>query len=250
MADQGWVKDERGNVVGRVNAWKPHENHRYVDQLGNCGTCGKNRWHAEHFNGDGQAAALAMEQHRQSVIARNEFVRNLKPGDPVLVVDDHPSSDLQGMTGNVVAVEDQGPNRPRIVTVKFRHKTVAIKSQWLQAVPLPEPPPKFTSQEEADRWLEDTAREMGIKVEPDVPRFTSPEEADEWMRRQQGEPYVPPSWQSTGDKLVDDLAFAVGASTQPLKMAMLKNRRGQHPQMVILDEAQMATDDDIVDPYA
>lgn len=250
-------------------AWRPHENHRYSESFGKCGTCGKDRWHPEHFNGDGEAARLAMESFRKYKTDLADWLSKLAVGAPVQVKDDHPTQAMQGMVGNVTAIQRE-MHKPDIVTVRFRDREVAVKSQWLVPPPLPEPPPRFASQEEADQWLEDTAKEMGIRTEPIVPKFSSPEEADEWMRRQQGEPYVPPSWQPDSDpdseldqrifallqksiKPMNDVgrAAAFGTTAHQALEATMKKVRGPHPQMVILDEAaQMTTDDDVIDPYA
>lgn len=261
MADATIWYDSDGKPLQR-NARGGFDPHRYQEQLGKC-VCGKDRWHPEHFNGDGAAAKVAMEDHRR----RNDYIRSwlqgLTVGAPVQVKDDHPSSDLAGMVGNVTAIEREA-HKPAIVTVRFKHREVSVKSQWLMPPPLPDKPPKFASQEEADRWLEDTAKEMGIRTEPVVPRFNTPEEADEWMRRQQGEPYVPPGWVPDPDPDGDDARLlkllqqaippgqAIITQGGSLTRATLRNAiKGAQVRGVYYDEAAAITsDDDVIDPYA
>lgn len=92
--------------------------------------------------------------------------------------------------------------------------------------------PQFDSQEAADQWLEDRAKEMGVQTEPTVPFFISPEEAEEWLERQAGEPYVPKMWKTSdgtmlgsGDtvkSIVDEAVEFAKATVDAMNDAILK----------------------------
>lgn len=213
----------------------PAGNHRYDELYGHCSVCGRDRYQVEHFNGDAEAAKLALDRHTTQQRERERWVRELTVGQPVMVGDDYPTPAMQGMVGQVVELTT-GPQGAKYAQVKFPNAfgQYAIALKWLVAVPLPEPPPKFTSQDEADRWLEDTAKEMGLRTERRVPHFSSPEEAEEWMERQAGEPFVPPSWLAGPADTIDARMFRL------LQQAIVpaSGRRGPSHSLVILDEVQ------------
>jgi hypothetical protein len=228
--------------------------HRYQESLGKC-VCGLDRWHEAHFNGDRAAAGAAFESHKRQVDEKASWQRTLAPGMSVMISEDHPANDLAGQVGQVMS-RSKGE-----IEVKTPSRQVHVKIQWVCPVPLPEPPPRFASQEEADRWLEDAAREMGLKTDPDVPQFATQAEADEWLEAQQRlktrDPYVPPTWrwdQQPNNGNVEwvmpdgTIRRATAAYAQHVQQLVGQQRtiQGQQPQLIVMDEAQ---EFDIVDPY-
>lgn len=230
------------------------EPHRYEEYLGKC-RCGLDRWHAAHFNGDGVAAAAAFDQHKRGVDSWLEWQRTLAPGMAVMVSENHPKPNLAGVVGRVVSVS-RSNGRVETVGVKLPGSEINLQVQWVCRVPLPDAPPKFNTPEEADRWLEDTAREMGLKVGPDVPQFASQEEADEWLEAQEraknGDPYVPPSWRwdeasSSGAEWVlpnGRKGQTSGAYERSRALKKIQRVQGQQAQLIVMDEQA-----DIIDPY-
>lgn len=196
-----------------------------------------------HFNGDVAATQLAYTKATNDQVAHDKWKRDLRIGDPVQVKDDHPKADIAGAVGTIV--EFSFTSGDKFAVVKFRAQQVGIALKWLIPPRLPEAPPKFASQEEADRWLEDTARELGLKTEADVPQFATQAEADEWLEEQQrlksGEPYVPRSWLGNEVPVYDQDGRLIGMSVGPGKYSIPAFPKvgieGQRPQMYIYDEA-------------
>lgn len=157
-----------------------------------CARCGKASWHEEHFGGDRAKAAAFY----RGVVANARTAWAPRTGVRVQAVDTHPRDDIAGRSGVVTQAQDE----IAIVTVHFDPDVngqvleVGIPVHYLQPVPL-STPPRFSSVEEAEAWMEQHAAEMGIELPKLPPRFTTQEEADEWLRQQAGEPYVPLSWQ-------------------------------------------------------
>lgn len=242
------------------------EPHRYTEMGGKC-QCGLDRWHEAHFNGDRVAAGAAFEQHRMRHDREVAWQRSLAPGDPVMISENHPKPELAGAIGKITNVS-KSTDGMCTVGVKLSGTEINVRLQWVQEVPLPAAPPKFSSPEEADRWLEDTAREMGLKTGPDVPQFATQEEADEWLEAQQRlksrDPYVPPSWRwdqqpASGAEWTlsnGQVARQSGAYVRQQMSKVRKNEsgggiRGVAPSQIIIDEvAKFVEDEMIIDPYA
>ena len=206
-------KDEAADF-GRLN---PLAYHPFVQGVGDeCATCGDSRFNSTHFNGDARLAQAAAERHRKVVAEREEWQDAIHAGSYVQVRDDHPREELRGRTGTVQGDPFMGSTsmtsrgrgtEQKMASVKFAPPHVQVLTlpvRMLQPSVRFTEVPTFDSPEEADKWLEDTAKEMGVSLDPLVPRFTDPAEADEWMRRQAGDPYVPGSFQGLDGTIPSD----------------------------------------------
>lgn len=146
---------------------KPHD---YVPaHAGQC-ACGKSWYHEEHFGGDRKAAADAYHEDRAAAEKVDELYIQMSLGTRVRVRGTHPQ--FPGRRGIVTHLEPG----TAVVQVDGRPLPIGIPLYYLDIESLVVP--TFTSQEEADRWLE----EHNPVPEP-APRFRSREEADTFLNR-------------------------------------------------------------------
>lgn len=224
--------------------------HRYAAGFGGtCDLCGKQQHHADHFNGDAAAAAAAHRSAQQRNASRDRFRAGLQTGVRIQVTDDHPRDELAGRQGTVLSVT-LASNTAEVLfeaTDELQRTQLHLPIRYLDSPPLPKPP-KFSSIEEAEAWMEQSAPEIGVHYPDLPPRFETVEEADEWLRQKAGEPYVPPSWQADADaeqdqKVADILAGAIAQAdgTKPWltsQSTSSNTTRGYNPSYIVIDEIQ------------
>lgn len=194
--------DEQGQVV--LDKTTPHR----FSALGPDCVCGLGRYTAVHFNGDAELALTAKTQAALDSANRRIWEGRLKVGSRVQVSEDHPRDELVGRTGTIRQITKSGGNSELSAVIEFTgpvDSTLNIPVRYLQEIQIRTEVPEFESQDQADKWMADRAKELGIverkRRKRRVPIFDSQEEADEWMRKQAGEAYVPPSWRSTEELL-------------------------------------------------
>lgn len=153
-----------------------------ADAAGNVCECGLTMFHSKHFGGDAGRAVEALRRERaeiESDVARAERARReVTLATRVVVLEGHPS--FGGRRGIVTYTEDA------FATVQLDRLTdseqtlpINIPFRYLELVPLVVP--TFTSQEEADDWLE--RNNPVVPDEPEVPHFQTIEEADAWAEK-------------------------------------------------------------------
>lgn len=184
-------------------------NHRY-DPLGGQCRCGKHKYHAEHFNGDGELAGEAYKAHLARQQNHVAWLADLSAGDFAQVRLGDYDQFFAGRDNRIVKVvqrgsdgtirQSSGDGRDFLVRTP---RSTEIDTWWCNSNVLEQAqmpiPPKFASIDEADEWLERNAVEFGFDPgpKPEQPMFDTQEEADEWLRRNAGDPFVPASWQDT-----------------------------------------------------
>lgn len=156
--------------------------HDYVQGVGEeCLTCHCSRWNVQHFDGSQVAATEARLFYSETRRSLVDWRTRIVPGDRVQVVGDYYRAEWRGLIGRVVSMNPG--NTVESIVMKVGNDHYQITTHYLQPPFVNLQVPDFSSVEEADEWLEDRARELGVQTEPDVPFFGSLQEARDWLER-------------------------------------------------------------------